>query len=851
MTFHCPLAAPGRHFLIYLADSINAVGDLSSDTARTLWEGLFTEAANQDCNLLVVVGGGYKPSLDSLVYDLITPESADGFISWIIEGDTRADKYFTRFGPNDILVSLSRRYGDHPVVAVANKAGVRVLTQHLVLRHGCRTIGFICGPEHHPYAKERADAYRETLIELGIEPDQRWITPPRPWDWQTGVDGIRHLLDTQKLVVGRDLDAVMCASDRIAMGAFDELRRRKIRVPEDLALTGFNNLLEAQSHIPSLTTVAVPFQRKSSMAVRMVLAEIRGESCVQDPDYLDPLVIMGESCGCSNQRLRELKLPAGVVVGEMQIFSAEEIEHFGAEIEVHFRAFRTSPIAHRQSGSQLVRAFVSAIEQANPDDFIAMLLGQIEAGHYAYMDQLRWQDVLTVFRKMLCLHPFSPASMAMAEALLDRTRLAVIDGFSRRQTDHRLRELREASLLRQLGSSLGFSSDVSTIMDVLAHEIPRLGIPSCWLSIFDDSGDLEAMRAPAYSRLLLALEDGVRSPLPKEGLRFASRQLVPEGLLLQQQRRTFVLFPLAHGEDEYGFVIFEQGPEDGVVYETLAFNIGSALKSALLREELEKRTLALELSIFDLGRARNKLVETEKLAALGELVAGIAHEINTPVGIGVTAVSTMAESVRRLREALESRSARAIREEVETLEEGTDIALRNLYRANQLIESFKQIAVDQSYEERRTFELGAYLHDIVRSLAPRLRPNRHKVKIHCPEPIELTSYPGAFSQIMSNLILNSIIHGFEERQHGQISISCSRVDDHVEIDYRDNGAGMPPAVREKIFLPFFTTKRGQGGTGLGMNIVYNLTTQRLQGSIECESILNDGVRFLIKTPLVV
>lgn len=848
MTHNHPLAVPERHFLVYFADNINAVGDLASDTARTLWEGLHEEAAAQNCDLLAVVGGGYRKDFGSLIYDLIVPETADGFLAWIVEAEQRVDEFFAKFTDSK-LISISRQIGAHPIVAEENLSVMKALTQHLVQVHGLRRIGFIRGPQHHPYAEVRARACLEAQTELGLELDPRRVTPPGAWDWQTGVDGIRYLLDEQKLVIGQDIDAVMCASDRIAMGVFDELKRRNIRVPDDLAVTGFNNLLEAQSHTPSLTTVAVHFQRKSCQAVRMLAANLRGEYFSDAPDYLDPVVTIGESCGCHNQRLNDICLSAGEGGGK-KTFSDAELDYFSAELNLHFRSLRASLSVQDRPSARLVRAFVAVLDEgAGPEEFIDLLLQQIKVGHYAFMDQMRWQDVLTIFRKMLHNHPRSTENTLRIEAMLDRARLAVMDGFSRGQTEFRLLELRQSSLMRQLGSRLGFLSDVETIMDALSQDMPRLGIASCWLAVFDGACDPDLMHAPEYAHLLLAIEGGARCTLPERGLRFPARQLLPDGVVLPNRRRTFIMFPLAHGLEEYGYIIFEQGPIDGAVYEALAYNIGSALKSAFLRQELEKRSFELELSIFELGRARNKLVENEKMAALGELVAGIAHEINTPVGIGVTAVSTMVESVKRLRQALELRSGRAIRAETDMLEEGADIALRNLYRANELIESFKQIAVDQSYEERRTFDLGAYLHDITRSLEPRLRPSRHEVQIHCPNPVALTSYPGAVSQIMSNLILNSVIHGFDGRQNGLIQISCRQVDHQAELEYRDNGIGMEPAVLEKIFHPFFTTKRGQGGTGLGMNIAYNLVTQKLGGSIECESQPGAGVRFMIRVPL--
>ncbi len=847
-----PLASPDRTFLAYLTDNINAVGDLASDNARTMWEGLCQETATRNCDLLAVVGGASHEGFGSRVYDLITPESADGFIAWIAYAGEQTDRYFSRFSGRH-LVSLSSRNGDHPAVTINDRPGMEALVRHLVQQHGCRRIAFMPAVKHHPAAEQRLATYRATLAALDIPFDAQLVTPNGPWEWQTGVAGVQCLLDERGLQVGRDLDAIMCASDRIAMGVLAELARRGIRVPEDIALTGFNNLLEAQSHVPSVTTVTVPFLKKARQAVALLCSKIRGEPFLFDSSYLEAVPVIGESCGCGNKRLQNIApLPSGYSAASVSgplADSGADFERYCAELAAVFQTFRTILLRYDQAGPVLIRTFNQAVVSANPDLFVDTLLGMLQAGHYAFMDQLRWQDVLSVLRKMLGEFPFSVPDMATAEFILDKARLAVMDRFSRIQTEFRLRELRQASRLRHLGSKLGFSSDVPTIMDILAQEIPLLGIPSIWLAVFDDRTEQQAFSAPAQARLLLAIEDGLRFELTQHGLKFSSRQLLPEGFRRTGTRKTFVLFPLAHGEQEFGFALFEMGPDDGSTYEALAFSIGNALKAAFLRGELERRTLNLELSIYELARARNNLVEAEKLAALGELVAGVAHEINTPVGIGVTAVSTLAEAVKRLQQGMDERNGRAVRAEAEIIAEGADMAMRNLLRANVLIESFKQVAVDQSHEEQRHFELGTYLVDVLRSLEPRLRPGRHEVQVECAQAIELTSYPGAFAQIMSNLVLNSVIHGFESRYDGLIRIVCRRTDEHVEISYRDNGAGMDTTALEKMFHPFFTTKRGQGGTGLGMHIVYNLVTQRLRGSIRCESRPGEGVHFLITLPL--
>ena len=250
-------------------------------------------------------------------------------------------------------------------------------------------------------------------------------------------------------------------------------------------------------------------------------------------------------------------------------------------------------------------------------------------------------------------------------------------------------------------------------------------------------------------------------------------------------------------------------------------------------------------------KTQEQLIQSEKMAALGNLVAGVAHEINTPVGIGVTAASHLDERTKTFVELYAQGKLR--RSELEAYlsiaEKTTQMILSNLNRASNLILSFKQVAVDQSSEEQRLFELKEYINEVFQSLHPELNKTKHKIVINCPDDIEMNSFPGAFSQILTNLVMNSIIHGFENIISGTITISITLKGGNVRILYHDNGSGILPENIKKVFEPFFTTRRGSAGSGLGMHIVYNLVTQTLQGTIECSSRKNEGTTFKINVPV--
>ena len=267
--------------------------------------------------------------------------------------------------------------------------------------------------------------------------------------------------------------------------------------------------------------------------------------------------------------------------------------------------------------------------------------------------------------------------------------------------------------------------------------------------------------------------------------------------------------------------------------------------------DLRKANTNLRRTLEQLTQAQRHLLESEKMAALGGLVAGIAHEINTPLGVTVTAASHLQEeSARIARLAAANELTPAQLEQFHTTaHDSAEIILRNLDRADRLIKSFKLIAVDQTTEEIRIIELGSYLNEILVSLGPALKKTPHRVRIECADALALTTYPGALYQIVSNLLMNSLTHAFAPGQSGEITIQAQRAGKLVLLNYRDNGHGMSDAVRAQIFEPFFTTRRGQGGSGLGMHVVYNLVTQLLKGRIRVESVPGAGASFEIFLPM--
>lgn len=267
------------------------------------------------------------------------------------------------------------------------------------------------------------------------------------------------------------------------------------------------------------------------------------------------------------------------------------------------------------------------------------------------------------------------------------------------------------------------------------------------------------------------------------------------------------------------------------------------------RKENEQKLLA---TMKQLQETQGELVESEKMASLGGLVAGVAHEINTPIGVSLTAATHLEEKASGLEKLIESGQLKksSLTAFLQTMQQSSDIITSNLNRASELIRSFKQVAVDQSSDESREFSLVEYVEEVMQSLHPKLKVTRHKVTVVGDRAVRLKSCPGAISQIITNLVMNSLTHAFEGDDQGAITISVDKPDEaHIHLFYEDDGKGIPEENLGQVFEPFFTTKRGEGGSGLGMHILYNLVTQKLGGSIQCKSKLGEGIRVDMVFPI--
>ncbi len=308
-------------------------------------------------------------------------------------------------------------------------------------------------------------------------------------------------------------------------------------------------------------------------------------------------------------------------------------------------------------------------------------------------------------------------------------------------------------------------------------------------------------------------------------------------LFLLDEHEHWATYPLHDDKNLFGLVLIKSDLKEIEFAESFAEQLAVLFSNELLQRQAEL--------------INKQILQNEKMASLGGLVSGVAHEVNTPIGNCLLAATNVKNELVKIDKKIADKVlTKTDFDEFITLSRlSTEIVEHNLHRAAELINNFKQVAVDQTVEDKRELNLGKYLERVLSSLSLHAKGTNVKVEKDFDQNVMIETYPGAWAQIISNVFLNSLIHGFDDgSSKGRIKLVLRKKVREVVLSIEDNGKGMSDQTRDKIFDPFFTTRRGQGGTGLGMHIVYNICVQRLKGRIDIQSRLGKGSKFTIKVP---
>ncbi len=576
---------------------------LEEDYQQAVLGGIVDSSIQHDCNLICFAGGGLKsPNRFGLernfVFELAGPDTVDailvmaGTLAHAVGAEAVGD-FCNQYRPLP-MCSIAIAVPSVPSVLVDNARGMRDAIVHLIVHHGFRRIAFIRGPETNEEAERRFRVYREVLEEFEISYDPTLVTVG---DFQrsSGVAAVHQLFDERQA----KLDAILAASDIMALGAMDALAIRGARVPDDLAVVGFDDVVEARFASPPLTTVRQPLYEQGVQATESVLEQLQGSSGRQGLTLHTELVLR-RSCGCFSQ---------SATAYQESLIPPDRLSQSSAVAQI--RPLALSAMQHASRGlrptapdwnARLFDAFLEDLNGGESSRFLAMLEELLRQDRAKGSDANTWQDVVTALRGELlpCL-PAHDQKRITAENLWRQSLLLITSVVERVQVQHRLEAEQWVRVLSETNEAVITTFDVSSLTSSVAEQLPRLGIHSCYLALFEDPSTSKR------SRLIMAHDAHRQLPPDIVGCVFDTRYLVPEQLLPSNRRTSYIVEPLFFKQQRLGYALFEMGPRQGIIYEALRDQISAALKGAMLVQEVVEKNREREQLLNALGKRATEL----------------------------------------------------------------------------------------------------------------------------------------------------------------------------------------------------------------------------------------------------
>lgn len=815
------------------------VGYLTLDLSpyqTLMWSGAVDVAQARDVNLLTFVGSqwGNPPDFGSqanLLYELVGPADVDGLVlntaSLVPFSDfTQLNALLARCRPLP-ATSIALRVEDAPSTVVKGELGMYDLVSHLIETHGYRRIALIRGNEGHSEDDMRYRGYVDALATHHLPLNPNLVTPHYNWptDWQKGsLAAVEMLLDERKLRPKVDIDAIIGSNDASAVSVIEILRERGIRVPLDVAVVGFDDQLICQSVTPSLSTVRQPIPEQARWATETLLEMMAGQP-VPAQVIMPTQMVIRQSCGCLDpvvvQAVTDPAQPNGIPFDALPAAQREAI------ITEMTQAAGMSEVGPTSDWARhLLDGFVTAIKARSSELFLQELDELLRQVGTMGGNVEAWQSGLSVLRRRL-LPYLEGEVLARADDLWQQMRVMIGQAAKRIQAYHTLQAEHQAETLRQLSRSLFTTFDLASLINVLAESLPRLDIPSCYLSLYEDP-----KQPLAWSRLVLAYTEHGRIALEPGGRRFPSSHLVPEGLWPQGRRYTYVVEALYFREEQVGFVLFEVGPREGSIYDALRGQISSALKGALIA--IENANLYQEAL-----RARETAERADQLKT--RLLANVSHELRAPLNVilGYTKVALTEPNPYGV-ELLPD-----LRADLGRIYSSGEHLIRLI---NDLLDlSRAEIGELDLFPE--TIAIHSFLEQVFHSTSDGCADSENVTwELRLPERLPMIQAdPVRLRQVLFNLLNNA--RRFTPAGHIILGAEVSLP--HLHIWVQDTGLGIPFEQQELIFQPFVTFERSDRrpeGIGLGLSIVRRLVALH-GGAITLDSVPGQGSTFHIYLPL--
>jgi DNA-binding LacI/PurR family transcriptional regulator/signal transduction histidine kinase len=776
----------------------------------SIYAGIADVLREKDINLLsFVIGSLNEPyefiAQSNLISHLVSSENVDGLIimSGTLSNYIHPEELNTFIDSYRILpmTSIALPFEGIPSIVINNKKGIHEVIIHLIKVHGYRRIAFIRGPLKHQEAEERYQAYLDALVEFGI-PFNPNLVMNGDFNANSGTRAAEELIKKRKLKPKVDFEALVASNDFMALGALETFTKYNIRVPDEVAVTGFDNIEETTLVLPAMTTIQQPLYEQGRQGAETLLALMAGEKVPMQINLPTTLIIRN-SCGCLSQVLQRMIIrETETTVKDCETFFAEKREHIISDMKQALGA--SSKNLSPEWADQLLDSFIQEIKMESVNHFILVLDKLLHQFVLKDLNVNCWHEVLSIMHHHA--HPYllhDIKSLSEAERIWQSGRILIGEMLYQIKGNQWFLEQKLYDRVSQVNATLMTTFDIPVMMNVIARELPHLNIGACYISLYERDNKIPS----DWSRLILAYNKNGRRKLEDNGLRFPSRKLVPDKFLPKNFSYSLAVLPLFYQEDHLGFILFEVQRDVPRIYETLRHQISSSLKGTSLLQERRQAEKELALS--------NKELEA--------FTYSLAHDLRAPLR-GMNGFS------QALLEDYQKKLGEKGRDYLQRIQKASQ-------RMGQLIDGLLQLSrLAQSKIQFKEVDLNSLIESVIKEFE-KMDPDR-KVEIIVKENLHAKG-DKSLLKIMLRCLLDNAWKFTANIKNARIEFGMTNDKDNIIFFIRDNGTGFEMEYVDKLFDTFQCHHRESEGTGIGLALVQRII-QRHGGRIWAEGKINEG-----------
>ncbi len=798
------------------------IGSINYSFHYEMLSGIHCAASKYGVNLFCFLGRTLNsPDLlerpANIAYELARPEVLDGLIIaapiTAFGGDSKLlDRYCCL-----PLVVIADKFDGIASVGADNESGFRELLSHLIHDHGYRRLAFIGGSEDTVDARERYNIYRTVLAENDISFDSDLITSGRFSQEETAAEAVKVYLDQRKTII----DVIVAANDVLAKGALEELHSREIKVPDDIAVTGFDDQNWAKYLVCPLTTVHQSVYDMGKRGVELLLGIISGKSAPQNV-FVPTKLITRNSCGCFPPSIAQITVKSGKNIPGFQdgtakvdlntwskLIAPAMIEAIGGE---------DNPDRIREAIMQLIDSFITDILNCSDDNFLKTLQGLIQKLSRENQEFGPWQNVITAMQQFGLSYFGTRSNMYLAENLWHQARLIIGEAIIQAELNRNYQVLVQTLIFHTTSQMMAMGSSLSDLVEGMFINLPKLGIGNCYLSLYE-----EPERPDKTARLILAFRERLRIPLPPEGVSFSTYYLAPAEMLPKDKCYLLGVFPLYFGSEQLGLLVMDINTIERYFYnsficEILCGIIAGAIKRVLIFEKLQKQEQLLNERTASLTRVNQEL---EQFAVI------ISQDLQQPL----CALAVYLHLIENHYKGKIDAGA----------DEFINFAVDGVARMSDLINNLLEYSrVNNIAKPSEKVDVNQILETVKVNL--KVAIEEHQATVIQGNMPEITADSGQMIQLFQNLIGNAI--KFHDQEPPVVRVDAVRDGEDWLFTVQDNGIGLDMQYADRIFMIFqrLHSKKDYPGTGIGLSVCKKIV-ERYGGRIWVESKPGRGTIF--------